>query len=541
MNTKKDEPGKEAGAGGGSSGGRPHATLDLKATEVDPGPGKTDRASSAGETAAPSKDATMPHPDNFAGPAGAEPPSGGGFFTHLAAGIAGGIVALLAADILSSQLGLTGSSEGNAPTAALEQRLSALEASTRQPAGTPPQLDSRLAAAEARLDKLEPLAGTVGGLEQRQTELGNALKAAQTALDAQTGDKTMAGRVAKLEDQLATMSAAAVNDPQSGPLPQLAALTGRIADLESKLTGQIDAFRKSVNDEIDTRLSTASEASETAKSSTERFERDLSDIKGQIAQFGASLGTVRTENDRITAALRNAEDTLARLKTDTEARMATFAKREDVTTAVAPVSGKLSELETNVGSVMKNEEARKATAERIVLSLELANLKRAIDRGGAYANELAQARKATNAGIDLEPLAKFASTGVPTLSELRQEFRTVAFKMIDANEEPAQGSLVDRLLAGARSVVRVRKTSHGAGDTSVEAVVARMEASLSEGQLGSVLEEAKALPQPARDAAQDFLAKVEARNTADRALAAVEEQLKASLVAPTSAPSAAQE
>jgi hypothetical protein len=47
-----------------------------------------------------------------------------------------------------------------------------------------------------------------------------------------------------------------------------------------------------------------------------------------------------------------------------------------------------------------------------------------------------------------------------------------------------------------------------------------------------VLDEAKTLPQPAQDAAQNFLAKVEARNAVDRALATVEQQLKASLVAP---------
>jgi hypothetical protein len=104
--------------------------------------------------------------------------------------------------------------------------------------------------------------------------------------------------------------------------------------------------------------------------------------------------------------------------------------------------------------------------------------------------------------------------------------------MIDAEQAPAEGSIVDRLLAGAKSVVRVRKISHEADDKSVEAVVSRMEAALGEDRLDDVLVEAMTLPQPARDAAQDFLAKVEARSAVDRALATVEQQLKASLVAP---------
>jgi hypothetical protein len=65
-----------------------------------------------------------------------------------------------------------------------------------------------------------------------------------------------------------------------------------------------------------------------------------------------------------------------------------------------------------------------------------------------------------------------------------------------------------------------------------------MESALNEGRLSGVLNEAKALPPPAAEAAHDFLAKVEARNAVDKALAAVEMQLKASLSAGETAPGA---
>ena len=133
--------------------------------------------------------------------------------------------------------------------------------------------------------------------------------------------------------------------------------------------------------------------------------------------------------------------------------------------------------------------------------------------------------------VDLAPLDRFALDGVPTATELRQEFKPVAFKIIDAEQQPQDGSIVDRLLAGAKSVVRVRKTSHSPDDKSVEAVVGRMEEALTEDRLADVLSEAKSLPAPAQDAARDFLAKVEAREAVDRALASVETQLKASLAA----------
>ena len=118
---------------------------------------------------------------------------------------------------------------------------------------------------------------------------------------------------------------------------------------------------------------------------------------------------------------------------------------------------------------------------------------------------------------------------------LQKDFKAAAFKMIDADEAPTDGSVINRLLAGAKSVVRVRKVSQIAGDASVEAVVARMEAALKEDRLGDVLQEAKTLPPRVQDAARDFLAKVEARNAVDGALSTVEAQLKSSLVAPAGA------
>jgi hypothetical protein len=118
------------------------------------------------------------------------------------------------------------------------------------------------------------------------------------------------------------------------------------------------------------------------------------------------------------------------------------------------------------------------------------------------------------------------------LAELRQDFKAVAFKVIDADQQPVDGSIVERLLAGAKSVVRVRKVNHESDDKTAEAVVARMETALNEDRLDDVINEAKTLPPAAQDAARDFLAKVEARNAVDRALASVETQLKASLVSP---------
>lgn len=577
-NNKKDSPGNPKPGGSGPGSSRPHATLDLKATEVKPpetkaadvkgAEAKTTEAKTTETKAAESQAADTKATDSKAGaakdakkptaedaksaaakaPAGAAKPGDakpaapktpapartggtGGFFTHLAAGLAGGIIALLAADMLANQLGLTRTGENGEAMVALQERLSALETAGKDSSDLP----TRVASVEAQTRKLDQLRTSLDRLSKQEGELAAKVSALESKSAAGT-DAAVQERLTKLEDRLATMSAAAENDPQAGRLPQLAALTGKIADLESTMTNQLDALRKQVNQEIDTRFTAVSESSETARSGTQRIDRELAGLKAEEAERDARLNKLTADSERAATTAKANQEQIAQLKSDLDARLGTLAKPEDIATAVQPLTSKISSLEQNVQGVVKSEDERKATAGRIVLSLELGNLKRAIDRGRPFAPELDQAKKVAGDSIDLAPLTPFSQTGVPTLAELQTEFKSVAFKMIDAELAPSDGSIVDRLLAGAKSVVRVRKISHNAEDTSVEAVVSRMETALAEDRLGDVLDQYKSLPAPVQDAGQDFIAKVEARNSVDQALASVERQLKTSLVTPDAAP-----
>ena len=577
MTANKNEPGqKPSGSASAQAGNRPHATIDLKATEITPpasetekekiekekeaakvagasGAAKTAAATPGGAGAAPSSTSTGSSTSKAAasdasstngksGKAGADAvkPSGntpprtaprgyGGFFTHLAAGIAGGVVALFAADMLATQLGFE-AAERPDTMAAIEQRISALETSHSQ-STIPQELATRLAAAETKLGKVDQLDANIEGVTRKQADLDKAVGNMGEKLLAQGTDTQANDRIAKLEEQLKLMSSAADQDPQSGRVPQLAAITGKLADLESTLANQLDALRQKLTQEIDTRLTAATEASEAARSGTQRMDRELSVLKADSAELTNGMTALKSDADRAASSLRTTQEDLKRLKTDIDARLAAFAKPEDVSSAVSPLSSKLAALHDDVQNVIKSEGDRRSTAERIVLSLELANLKRAIDRGKPYAPELTQAQKVAGSIVDLSPLERFSLDGVQTTTELRAEFKPVAFKIIDAEDQPADASIVDRLLSGAKSVVRVRRTNHAADDKSVEAVVSRIETALDEDRLADVLEQAKTLPPAAQDAARDFLAKVEARNAVDRALASVETQLKASLAA----------
>lgn len=595
MTSKNDSsrtPGKPASEGSGPK--KPSALLDLKATEVK-SESKPAHPAAAGATASSSPGATTasasgqrtpenPASDKPATPAASKPaeplkssgtasapkegaakPAGaessaskaaptqtapgqankaleaksaghfGRLVTHLAAGVAGGFLALLLADSLGPKFGI-----GTPPQAVseLQQRLAAAEQAIRerpaaQPA-VPAEFGQKLSDLESRLARLDEMNQALGTVTEAQARLAGETKALADRVG-QASPADVSERVAKLEQMLATLTAAAGSE-QPGRIPQLAAITGKVADLEATIPNQLGELRKSLSQEIEARLSQSAEASEAARSATLRMDRELASAKTDIARLTQRDEALKSTDDRLEQALRAVQEEAGSLRSAVDglkgeitAQLKSVARAQDVTAAVAPVESRLTALEQSVQGVVKSEENRRTNAERIVLSLELGNLKRALDRGGSYAGELAEVSRIGAGKIDLEALERYKDQGVPTLAELSRAFRPVAHAIIDAANVPADASTLDRLLMGAKSIVRVRRTEHSPGDTSVEAIVARMEDALAEGKLSDVLAQVQQLPPKAAEPAQAWLDKVEARAAVDRALASVEDQLKASL------------
>ena len=188
---------------------------------------------------------------------------------------------------------------------------------------------------------------------------------------------------------------------------------------------------------------------------------------------------------------------------------------------------KLGALEQELQGFIRSEADRSTNATRVLLTLELANLKRAIDRGERYVEDLARVKKVAGT-LNLKPLERYSLEGVPTPPDLAKSFRPAANAMLDSEAEKSDASLVDRLLSGARGIVRIRKAGHDPEDASVEATVGRMEGALKENRLDEVLANAKKLPPKAALAGEEWVKKVQARQAVEQALADLEAALKAS-------------
>ena len=472
----------------------------------------------------------------------------GRVLSHMAAGILGGSIVLFTAQWVGLGTSDTGSAGNRTPAGApdVAARLTALETSVRERTAAQSTTDaaSRQAvdATAKQIEALNQKFSALGAAHDRLATDTAALKGAQAKAAFATDP---AERLRKLEEQIASMANAATADPQNaGRLPQLAQLTGKIADLEQQLATRLEVLRKDVAQDVGARVGAVAEVSETARSGSQRLDREVAGLKADTVRLGERIDQFKAGADRsdaVVASLQEAERRLQSgldgLKSDLDKELKALARPADIARAVAPVGDKLAALETSMQGVVNAEEARKVNAERIVLSLELGNLKRAMERGEKYQAELAEVKRIAGARLDLAALERYQATGVLTAAELARNFRAVVNTMLDADSLPEGASVVDRLLTGAKTIVRVRRTGHADDDTSTEAIIARMETALADNRLADVIAESKKLSPRARAPAQEWLRKVEARQSVDAALVAIDTALKSSL---GGAPSGAQ-
>lgn len=490
---------------------KPYATIDLTAKDVTPKPAassaSTGPAGASASATASTKPAAAAGTSSASKPAASSAPpppkapsSSAGWFQTLAAGAVGGVLTLLGL----GSLGLLGDTRGNEP---LATRIAALEKSRAASPAVPADITAKLAAAEDRARKAE---NTVEGI---RGQLATATKALEDRVAAQApATKETADRLSRLDTQLSELAAAAKSDPQGGRIPALAQITTKIGELDTALTTRTTAVRNELSQEIEKRLAKMSEVHEADRA--------------RLAQRAQSIEQTMKSVTDDTTALRTAVDGF---KSDLDTRFKGVARPADVATAIAPVTTKLTALETSVATVVRSEADRNATAGNVLLSIELNSLKRALDRGGNFAPELAAVKRASGGKLNLAVLEAAQSTGVPSLAQLLAEFRPLAYRMLDAEAEPADAGIMDRMLAGAKSVVRVRKVDHAADATGTEAVIGRMETAVKDGRLADVIEEAKKLSPKAKAPAENWLKKIDARFAIDKSIADIEASLKNAL------------
>jgi hypothetical protein len=249
-------------------------------------------------------------------------------------------------------------------------------------------------------------------------------------------------------------------------------------------------------------------------------------ISSEVESTKSALAALKAEKPEVDFGPVN--DKIAAIETKLTEMPKPNGLSADADTRIASLNDQVSKLETSLADQKKaGEEAeaallmrlealeKKASEPRddveVAVAIASAGLKAAIDRGGPFTTELD-----TLTGIDpnnpaVRELKAFAATGVPSRSKLVADFPGIADQILASiNSGNPDQSLTDRLLSSALSIVKVRPVGNVEGETP-DAIVARMEAKLTDGDLKGADAEWQKLPQTGKQASAGYEKSLSAR------------------------------
>ncbi|HEX8046804.1 COG4223 family protein [Rhizobium sp.] len=222
----------------------------------------------------------------------------------------------------------------------------------------------------------------------------------------------------------------------------------------------------------------------------------------------AALETAATNNSTLGGASGttsgDADQKIAALSTEVGQLKASLDQAtQSRATADADVSKRLDDAEKKLSGPSQESAVARAIA--------AAALKAAIDRGGPFQPELDTFANVAPDDPAVADLKNFAQTGIPSRADLIRQVSNVTTAIVGSTQQddPNQ-SWSDRMLSGAKSLVQVRPVGNVSGD-SVDAVAARFEDKVKNGDLPGAITEWSSLPDAAKSASAAFKQSLEAR------------------------------
>jgi len=179
--------------------------------------------------------------------------------------------------------------------------------------------------------------------------------------------------------------------------------------------------------------------------------------------------------------------------------------------------GEFEALADRVAAAERSEKAAEKAAESadraVRLALAATALNAAVERGDAFAAELA-AVKALGADPKLvAALEPFARPGVPSAAALARQFSELTPALVQAADPPSREGVLGRLQMNAEKLVRIRRVDEAPGSDAA-AIVARSEAKAARGDLAGTAAELAQLAPNARAPAEAWIKSVQARAAA---------------------------
>lgn len=190
--------------------------------------------------------------------------------------------------------------------------------------------------------------------------------------------------------------------------------------------------------------------------------------------------------------------------------------------AAQRLSQEVDGLKKQIASLQQELQARRDASTAVeALVLAAGQLRTSLAGNQPFQSELQAVRQL---GVDdqqvtqaLDSVAPYAAKGVPTRPTLTDRFSTLASDIVRAANKGNGTNWLDQVGGTLSTLVTVRQQGAGVVGDSAQAIVARTEAALQEGNLAQAVKEASALQGPAAETASGWLADAKARLAADEA------------------------
>ena len=252
-----------------------------------------------------------------------------------------------------------------------------------------------------------------------------------------------------------------------------------------------------------------------------RMEAFAADVTARLAEVEIPTVDLGAADAAISGAVQAYKDEVAALRDETRARFEALSA--DVQSQLGAGSAAIVEaLEANQ-RLEEERAAREAAAQAAEAAAQravaLSQLQIALENGAPFADALAQLPDVP------APLPDLAESGVPTQADLEEAFPPLAREALSNALRSADTSGAEsRIGAFLRTQLGMRSLVPKEGDDP-DAVLSRIEAAVSAGDLTAAVETASTLPDSAKAVLADWVALVEKRNSALAAAAALADSL----------------
>ncbi|WP_176806693.1 COG4223 family protein [Alloyangia pacifica] len=244
---------------------------------------------------------------------------------------------------------------------------------------------------------------------------------------------------------------------------------------------------------------------------------DLSGLESSAADLGARMqaaeGSAATLTEQVAQLQTRIEDMQNQWLSESVSPEAMAAYEKALADVRTAIETQRAEVEQMTQEAMQAREAASDQAMVAESRSALADVETALRDGAPYA---AAIQTMQENGVDVPGgLSDPAGDGVPTLSALEAEFPPAARDALSAarRAESTNEDTASRVTTFFANQLGARSVEPRAGDDP-DAVLSRAEAALRSGDLGTVLSELAALPEPAQAELADWIARAETRKAA---------------------------